>query len=108
MRLVIQRATSASVDVDGVRVAQFEGSGLVILVGVTHDDTTATASALARKVAGLRIMRAELSVLEVNAPVLVVSQFTLYADTRRVGAPPGAGLPRDPSPSRSLPRSRSR
>ena len=91
MRLVIQRATSASVDVDGVRVAQFEGSGLVILVGVTHDDTTATASALARKVAGLRIMRAELSVLEVSAPVLVVSQFTLYADTRKGRRPSWGG-----------------
>jgi D-tyrosyl-tRNA(Tyr) deacylase len=60
------------------------GLGLLVLVGVTHQDTPATAAALARKVHGLRIMRDELSVADLpEAEILVVSQFTLYGDARK-------------------------
>ena len=69
--------------VDGRVVARVERPGLVVLVGVTHDDDPERASALARKVADLRILRGERSALDEHAPVLVVSQFTLYADTRK-------------------------
>lgn len=80
MRAVVQRVTSASVRVDGVPVGEI-GLGLLVLLGVTHGDTAATAGALARKVHGLRIMRQERSVADVpDAAVLVVSQFTLYGD----------------------------
>jgi D-tyrosyl-tRNA(Tyr) deacylase len=83
VRLVVQRVTSARVTVDGEVVGAVEGPGLLALVGVTHDDTPEAAAALARKVAGLRILRGERSALDEKAPVLVVSQFTLYADTRK-------------------------
>ncbi len=83
MRLVVQRVTRARVTVDGEVVGAIERPGLVALVGATHDDTAAGATALARKVAGLRILRGERSALDERAPVLVVSQFTLYADTRK-------------------------
>jgi D-tyrosyl-tRNA(Tyr) deacylase len=69
--------------VDGHVVGAIERPGLAVLVGVTHDDDERHADALARKVANLRILRGEQSVLDVGAPVLVVSQFTLYADTRK-------------------------
>jgi D-aminoacyl-tRNA deacylase len=83
MKAVVQRVTSAAVLVDGRPVGQI-GTGLLVLVGVTHDDTAATAAALARKVHGLRIMRDELSVADLpGAAVLVVSQFTLYGDARK-------------------------
>ena len=82
MRVVVQRVTRARVLVDGEVVGAVERPGLLALVGVTHDDT-ADAAALARKVAGLRILRGERSALDEGAPVLVVSQFTLYADTRK-------------------------
>jgi len=55
----------------------------VALVGVTHDDTAASAEVIARKIADLRILTDEQSVLDAGAPVIVVSQFTLYADTRK-------------------------
>ena len=83
MRLVVQRVTRASVTVDGRMVGHLDGPGLVVLVGVTHDDTAERAAALARKVADLRILRNERSALDEAAPLLVVSQFTLYADTRK-------------------------
>jgi D-aminoacyl-tRNA deacylase len=83
VRLFVQRVTGASVSVDGRLVARVERPGLLVLVGVTHDDDPPRAAALARKVADLRILRNERSVLDVGAPVLVVSQFTLYADTRK-------------------------
>jgi D-aminoacyl-tRNA deacylase len=83
VRLVVQRVTRARVVVDGEVVGAVDRPGLVVLVGATHDDTAAVAEALARKVAGLRILRGERSALEEGAPVLVVSQFTLYADTRK-------------------------
>jgi D-tyrosyl-tRNA(Tyr) deacylase len=62
--------------------------GLLVLVGVTHTDTQQTAETMARKVHELRILDDERSAAEVGAPILVVSQFTLYADTRR-GRRPG-------------------
>jgi D-tyrosyl-tRNA(Tyr) deacylase len=83
MRLVIQRVTSARVEVDGEIVGAIDRPGLLILVGVTHDDQPATADRLAEKVWTLRILDAERSCQEENAPILVVSQFTLYADTRK-------------------------
>ena len=83
MRAVLQRASSASVMVDGVEVAAFDRQGIVALVGVTHEDGPAEAALIARKIHDLRILDDEASALEVGAPVIVVSQFTLYADTRK-------------------------
>jgi len=83
MRAVLQRASRASVVVDGVEVAAFDGQGIVALVGVTHEDTVASAEVIARKIADLRILDGEQSVVDAEAPVIVVSQFTLYADTRK-------------------------
>ena len=83
MRAVLQRVSSASVSVDGQVVGAIERPGLVALVGVTHDDGPAQVEAMTRKVSELRILRDERSVLDEGAPVLVVSQFTLYADTRK-------------------------
>ncbi len=83
MRAVLQRVTRASVTVDGVVVGAIERPGLLVLVGATHDDGPAQVELIARKVADLRILREEQSVLDAGAPVLVVSQFTLYADTRK-------------------------
>jgi D-tyrosyl-tRNA(Tyr) deacylase len=82
VRAVVQRVSSASVTVAGEVVGEI-GAGLVVLVGVTHSDDAATAAALARKVHELRILDGERSASEVGAPLLVVSQFTLYADTRK-------------------------
>jgi len=81
--VVVQRASAASVTVDGEVVGRLPRPGLVVLVGVTHDDTTATASALADKVWRLRILEGERSCADDAAPLLVISQFTLYADTRK-------------------------
>ena len=83
MRAVVQRATRASVTVDGAVVGSFDGEGLVVLVGVTPGDGPAQVEHIARKVAELRIMDDERSVLDVGGGVLVVSQFTLYGDTRK-------------------------
>ncbi|MGZ4626095.1 MAG: D-aminoacyl-tRNA deacylase [Kineosporiaceae bacterium] len=83
MRVVVQRVSRASVTVDGQVVERLDRPGLAVLVGVTHGDTAERAAALARKVADLRILRGERSALDEGAPVLVVSQFTLYADTRK-------------------------
>src|SRR5689334_6800162 len=77
MRAVVQRISRASVTVAG------EGAGILLLVGVTHGDGPEQAAWLARKVAGLRVLRGEVSVVDVGAPVLVVSQFTLYGDARK-------------------------
>ena len=94
MRAVVQRVTRASVTVAGEVVGAVDRPGLLVLVGVTHADDAAQAAALARKVAGLRILRDERSVLDEGAPVLVVSQFTLYADTRKGRRPSwGAAAP---------------
>ena len=83
VRVVVQRASSASVTVDEVVVGSLPGPGLVVLVGVTHDDTEADAVRLAEKVWTLRILADERSAEQEDAPLLVVSQFTLYADTRK-------------------------
>lgn len=83
MRLVVQRVTSASVEVDGEIVGAIDRPGLLILAGVTHDDQAATVDRLAEKVWTLRILNGERSCQEENAPILVISQFTLYADTRK-------------------------
>lgn len=83
MRAVVQRATRASVTVDGEVVGSFDGPGLVVLVGVTPGDGPAQVEHIARKIAELRILRDERSAVEVGAPALVVSQFTLYGDARK-------------------------
>lgn len=82
MRAVLQRVTSASVHVADECVARI-GTGLLALVGVTHDDDLHRAAVLANKIATLRILRDERNVVDTGAEVLVVSQFTLYADTRK-------------------------
>jgi len=83
VRTVLQRVDGASVHVDGERVGGFTGPGLVALVGVTHDDGPDQVERTARKIAELRILREERSVLDDGAPVLVISQFTLHADVRK-------------------------
>ena len=95
MRLVVQRATSARVAVDGAVVGSLPRPGLLVLVGVTHDDTPADAARLAEKVWTLRVLAGERSAAQEEAPLLVVSQFTLYADTRKGRRPSwGAAAPR--------------
>lgn len=81
MRLVVQRVASAKVEVAGETVGAIERPGLLALVGVTHDDTDADAAQLAHKLWHLRILTEEQSAAQLRAPLLVVSQFTLYADT---------------------------
>src|SRR4051794_27066314 len=83
MRAVLQRVSRATVSVDGAVVGRLDKPGIVALVGVTHGDGPAQVAWLARKVRELRIMRDERSVAELDAPVLVVSQFTLYGDARK-------------------------
>ena len=82
MRAVVQRVAEAWVGVDGDEVARI-GAGLLVLVGVTHGDDEAVARLLARKVHALRVLPGERSAADTGAPLLVVSQFTLYGDTRR-------------------------
>ena len=69
--------------VAGEVVGRLEGPGLVVLLGVTHDDGPEQVAWMARKIWGLRILRDEQSASDVGAPVLVVSQFTLYGDARK-------------------------
>ena len=83
MRAVLQRVTRAQVVVDGQVVGSIDRPGLLALVGVTHGDGPEQVERMARKIAELRILRDEQSLLDAGAPVLVVSQFTLYADTRK-------------------------
>jgi D-tyrosyl-tRNA(Tyr) deacylase len=83
VRAVVQRVTHAAVRVDGEVVGAIDRPGLLVLLGVTHDDGPAQVELVARKIADLRILRDEQSALDVGAPVLVVSQFTLYGDTRK-------------------------
>lgn len=83
MRVVVQRAASGSVSVDGEVTGSLPAPGLVVLVGVTHTDTVADAERLADKVWHQRILDQERSASDMGAPLLVVSQFTLYADTRK-------------------------
>ena len=93
MRVVLQRVSSAHVEVDGTVVGDLRGPGLVALGGVTHGDGPDQVEWMARKIAGLRIFDGpqgeaggpgtERSVAEAGLPVLVISQFTLYADVRK-------------------------
>ena len=102
MRVLVQRVSRASVGVDGREVAAV-GRGLLALIGVTHDDTRETAARLAAKLVKLRVFQDEqglmnLSLHDIGGELLAVSQFTLYADTRKGNrpgftdaAPPGQG-----------------
>ncbi|SET64607.1 D-aminoacyl-tRNA deacylase [Nonomuraea wenchangensis] len=83
MRAVVQRVSSASVEVEGRTVGEIAEPGLLVLVGVTHTDTRAEAAKLAAKLWGLRILHGEKSCSDVAAPLLVISQFTLYGDARK-------------------------
>ena len=98
MRAVVQRALDAAVRVEGSVVGSFTGSGLVVLLGVTHSDTVKSAQRMADKIRGLRIFEhrhapddmclppgtgREVSASDLGLPVLLISQFTLYADTRK-------------------------
>ena len=85
MRVLVQRVTSARVTVDGQTVGEITPNpqGLVALVGVTHTDDAAVVRKMADKLWRLRILDGELSAADAAAPILVVSQFTLYADTAK-------------------------
>ncbi len=80
---MLQRVSSASVAVDGVVVGAIDEPGLLVYLGVTHADSDAEVAWMARKIRDLRILADEHSVGETGAPVLVVSQFTLYGDARK-------------------------
>jgi len=83
MRSVIQRVLSASVRVDGEVVGVIDGPGLLVYLGVTHDDGPDEVAWTARKIWDLRLLREEQGASDVAAPVLVISQFTLYGDARK-------------------------
>ena len=83
MRVVVQRVSRASVTVDGRVVGAIEEPGLLVLLGVTHGDTAEQAARLAAKLWGLRILDGEKSCSDVGAPLLIISQFTLYADVAK-------------------------
>jgi D-aminoacyl-tRNA deacylase len=83
MRAVVQRVAEASVRVGGQIVGRIDEPGLCVLVGVTHTDTPETASRLADKLWGLRVLDGEKSCADLGAPLLLVSQFTLYGDARK-------------------------
>ena len=101
MKAVVQCVSSASVVVDGTAVGSLDSPGLLVYVGITHTDGPAEVDWMARKIWGLRIFRDEQSASDVGAPVLVVSQFTLYGDAAQGPAPHLAGGgPGHRSPSR--------
>ncbi len=83
MRAVLQRASAARVSVDGMEIGRLNGPGLVVLLGVTHTDGPDQVTAMARKIANLRVLDGERSALDAAAGVLLISQFTLYADTAK-------------------------
>ncbi|QDY65346.1 D-tyrosyl-tRNA(Tyr) deacylase [Glutamicibacter halophytocola] len=83
MRAVVQVASTARVEVEGEIVGQLDSPGLVILLGVTHDDDQAIARKVAEKIWRLRIMEDETSAAGNQAPLLVISQFTLYGSVRK-------------------------
>ena len=91
MRAVVQRVSQASVAVAGRVVGAFDEPGLLVFVGASHVDTPQTAAKLAAKLWGLRILRGELSCSDTAAPLLVISQFTLYADTSKGRRPSWQG-----------------
>ncbi len=102
MRAVVQRVSQASVAVDGRVAGAIDEPGLLVLVGVTHTDTPQAAAKLAAKLWGLRILEGEKSCSDVGAPLLVVSQFTLYASTDKGRPADLAG--RRPRPGRRTAR----
>ncbi|MET7299723.1 MULTISPECIES: D-aminoacyl-tRNA deacylase [Embleya] len=83
MRAVLQVVTEASVTVEGEVVGSIVGPGLCVLVGVTHTDTPEIARRLAAKLWSLRVLDGEKSCSDLSAPLLVISQFTLYGDARK-------------------------
>ncbi|MGO4957886.1 D-aminoacyl-tRNA deacylase [Luteococcus sp. Sow4_B9] len=83
MRVVVQRALEGQVSVDGDVVGRLPGPGLVLLVGITHTDDESVVQRMAEKLWGLRILDDEKSASDIGAPLLVVSQFTLYANSRK-------------------------
>ena len=91
MRAVVQRVSQASVTVAGQVVGAIGEPGLLVFVGAGLQDTPQTAAKLAAKLWGLRILRGELSCSDTAAPLLVISQFTLYADTRKSRRPSWQG-----------------
>jgi D-tyrosyl-tRNA(Tyr) deacylase len=98
VRAVIQRVLSASVSVDGQVVGETAGPGLLVYLGITHTDGDAEITWMARKIRDVRILRDEQSAGDVGAPVLVVSQFTLYGDARKGRRPTWlAAAPREVS-----------
>ena len=80
---MLQRALRASVSVDGEVVGGFDGPGLVVLLGVTHDDGPRQIEWMANKIRDIRLLHDEKSIGELGAPALVISQFTLYGDARK-------------------------
>jgi D-tyrosyl-tRNA(Tyr) deacylase len=93
MRALVQTVSRASVTVDDETIGKIS-DGLLVLLGVTHDDTPATAAELARKTFELRILDGEASAADLGAPLLVISQFTLYGDARKGRRPSwGAAAP---------------
>lgn len=96
MRAVVQRVLSASVEVAGAEVGRLDRPGLLVYLGITHDDGPAEVTWMARKIWTARILNDERSASEVGSPILVVSQFTLYGDARRGRRPTWqAAAPRD-------------
>jgi D-aminoacyl-tRNA deacylase len=100
VRAVAARVTPAAVRVDGAVVGEITEPGLLVLLGVHRDDPPEAADVMARKLHELRILPGERSCAEAGAPLLVVSQFTLYGDTRKgrrpswsAAAPPGRAEP---------------
>jgi len=85
MRVLVQRVSSAAVSVNGevIGAIQPNGQGLVALVGVTHGDDSEVARRMAEKLWQLRILDGEQSAADIGAPILVISQFTLYANTAK-------------------------
>jgi D-tyrosyl-tRNA(Tyr) deacylase len=91
VRSVVQRCLGGRCEVAGRQVGGFTGEGLVALVGVGREDGPAEARKMARKIAELKLLRDGRSAVEAAAPILLISQFTLYADTRKGRRPSWSG-----------------